>query len=165
VGPLPGPAADLEEAREHRAHHGRDEKSPHRPFPDDEEPQASVREAQQNVVPEERVRGEAEAGQHQETAQVEREKGRASRLGPPELDGEPGAEKEGEGRVGLGLDQEPDRPADHLLNRRPRVPREVVKAARGLVEVNQDHAEEGEAAQDVERVDPLVRGDGSGQRG
>jgi hypothetical protein len=69
-------------------------------------------------------------------------------LGSPELKGEAGAKQQRERAMRLALDQAPDQRAHNIV--------QPARLARSLVEVDDEHPEQREAAKDIERIDPFV---------
>lgn len=93
--------------------------------------------------------------QHREPPQVDRHEWRLPRFEPAKQYREPHPEEQREDPPRLLLDPHPDDPADQVFEARGLEPHL-------LVEMDQDHAEQGESAEDVECIDPLVlaeRGD------
>ncbi len=80
--------------------------------------------------------------------QKQRHHPRAARVGPAQQHGEPDTKEEREGAPRLLLDEYPHAPPDQILETRDLQTHLLVKAG-------EDHAEEGEAAQDVEQGHPL----------
>ena len=100
---------------------------------------------------------EAERGEHGQPAQVQRGERRAARLGTPQLNREAGAEEQRERPVRLALDEPPDERADPVVD--------AAGLRRVIVEVDDDHPEQREAAEDVEvRNPPGVVDPGGGRR-
>ena len=96
------------------------------------------------------VGDDAEDREHRQPAQVQRDHRHAAALEPAQQDRESRPEQERERRPRLLLDEDVDAPADQVLD-----PADL--EAHLLVEVHQDHAEEREAAEHVERLQPLAR--------
>src|SRR5262249_3610380 len=92
---------------------------------------------------------QAETGERRETAKIDRDHRRLSRLEPAKQHSKADAEEKGERPPGLLLDQHPHGPADQVL-------RSLDLDSHLLVEVHQDHSEQCEATEDVERVNALV---------
>ena len=92
---------------------------------------------------------QAEEGECREPPEVDRQHGRPPGLEAAQEHGEAHAEEECESAPGLLLHEHPHAPADQILQ-----PCRV--EAHFLVEVHQNHPEQGEPAEDVERVQAFV---------
>ena len=124
---------------------------------DQQEDQAPGGVLQQNVESEPDLGDQAEQGESGEAAEIDGNDRRIARFQPPQEHGEPDAEEEGEDPPGLLLHEDPDAPADQILeagNLDPHL----------LVEVHQDHAEQREPAQNVQRVQAIIGGQRGGSR-
>ena len=97
------------------------------------------------------VRDDAKEKEDREPAQVPPGERRPSRLRAPKLNRESGAEEQRERPVRLLFDEPPDE--------RPDGRADGIGVDRLDVEVHDDHAQQGETAQDVERLDPFRRND------
>ena len=93
------------------------------------------------------MRREAEEREDGEPAEIDAGKRPALRFGPSELDGEPCAEEQRKGPVRLRFHQPPDEQAHHLV--------EPARVGRLHVEMDHEHPEQRETAQEVQAVDPL----------
>jgi hypothetical protein len=93
------------------------------------------------------VRRQAKARQDGEPAQVETREGPPACFGASELNREAGAEEQRKRPVRLGLDQTPDERPDHIVD--------AAWLAGVHMEMDDEHAEQCEAAQQVQRVDPF----------
>jgi len=106
-------------------------------------------------VGEEDTEPKAHFGDHPEyrqrgqPAEIDGDDRRLARFQPPQEHGEANPEKEGKDPPGLLLDQDPHTPADQILQ-----PGDLDTHL--LVEVHQDHPEQGKPAQDVEGVQAMV---------
>ena len=99
----------------------------------------------------------SECGEHGEAAQIHGGERRAARFSPPQLNREAGAEEERERPVRLALDEPPDERADPVVD--------AAGFRRVVVEVDDDHPEQREAAEDVEVHNPTgVVDPGTGRR-
>src|SRR5262249_21662506 len=109
---------------------------------------------EQDVEPEADSGNDAEDCEHAKTSQVNGDYRLAARLEPTDQEREARTKEERERPPGLLLEQYPDRPADQILGPLHYQPQQ-------LVEVDDQHTEQREAAQDVEAGDALViRGPG-----
>ena len=147
----------------HRIQHdgrGRDDRrrqqGASRPLADDEKRHRPDGVAEKHVVAEESVRREAEEREDGEPAEIDAGKRPAVRFGPSELDGEPCAEEQRKGPVRLRFHQPPDERAHHVI--------EPARVGRLHVEMDDEHPEQRETAQDVQALDPLRRRVRYGQR-
>ena len=111
---------------------------------------------EQHVVAEEGVRREAEEREDGEPAEIDAGKRPALRFGASELDGEPCAEEQRKGPVRLRFHQPPDEHAHHVV--------EPARLGRLHVEMDDEHPEQRETAQDIQALDPLRRRVRCGQR-
>ncbi len=136
---------------------------PARPAPDQQQHEAPAGVLEQDVEAEPDLGQHAEHPERGEAPQVDRHDRLAARLEPAQEEREPDAEEEGEGAPALLLDQHPHAPADEIFGA-------AHLQAHALVEVDDDHAEDGEPAENVERVDAAgglgqCRGAASSRRG
>ena len=128
---------------------GGDEQRATGPLSDREQRHAPHGVSEEHVETEQRVRRQSEEREHGEPPQVEPGEGAAQRFRPPQLNREARAKQQRERAVRLALDQAPDQRADDIV--------QPAWLGRVIVEMDDEHPEQREAAKDVERSDPSVR--------
>jgi hypothetical protein len=111
---------------------------------------------EEHLKPERRFGNDPEQCQDEQPPQVERPEPHAARFQPPQQHREADAEEKGERAPGLALDPDPDDPTDEPLE-------SAGPGVHALVKVHDDHAQECEPAEDVERLDSIA-GSGCGGR-